>query len=117
MVTYSFDESFPKSTNQNHQYHTSPIGYPNETNQSTKNKRKVGGSDKWYEQITLNYNTSFKNSVTTFDSILFEKEILDKLQYGVKHSLSSDVSFKLLKYFNLSPSVRYDEEWFFGHRS
>jgi len=78
-----------------------------------KNKRKVGGSDKWYEQITLNYNTSFKNSVTTFDSILFEKEILDKLQYGVKHSLSSDVSFKLLKYFNLSPSVRYDEEWFF----
>ncbi len=81
-----------------------------------KNKNKITQSEKWYEKITLNYGSKFINKLSTFDSILFEKERLKDLQYGFTHNASLDVNFKLLKYINVVPQIRYDEEWFFKEK-
>ncbi|MEP7196560.1 MAG: putative LPS assembly protein LptD [Saprospiraceae bacterium] len=78
-----------------------------------KHPNKISQSENWYERITLNYSSRFVNKISTFDSILFKKESLDKLQYGFIHNASVDVNFKLLKYLNVVPQIRYDEEWFF----
>ncbi|MEO6191206.1 MAG: putative LPS assembly protein LptD, partial [Saprospiraceae bacterium] len=80
-----------------------------------KSKNSITQEEKWYEKITLNYNSRFINKISTFDSALFKKETLDKLQYGFTHNATMDVNFKLFKYVNLVPQIRYDEEWLFKH--
>lgn len=76
-------------------------------------KKKTQGRPKWYESITLNYSSEAKNFVKSNDSTFFSQKTLDNLEYGVKHSASSNTSFKILKYFNFNPSVNYDETWYF----
>jgi len=39
--------------------------------------------------------------------------LLDQGSNGVKHSIPISASFKLLKHFTISPSVSYDEIWYF----
>lgn len=75
-------------------------------------KRKSGNTEKWYEKINTSYNAKFKNYVSTFDTIIFTQETLDKLQTGFSHEARANASFNMLKYFNFNPSVSYDELWF-----
>lgn len=79
-----------------------------------KNNHRISKDEKWYDRITLNYNSQFSNRVTTTDSTLFTKKTLDDMNFGVKHAAGVDVSFRVLKYFNLTPSIDYNEEWFFN---
>ncbi len=78
-----------------------------------KNKNKISQTEKWYEKITLNYNSKVRSSIQSYDSILFVNPNWDDLRYGARHSASMDVNFKLLKYFNVVPNINYSEEWFF----
>ncbi|NOT37162.1 MAG: LPS-assembly protein LptD [Saprospiraceae bacterium] len=81
-----------------------------------KSKSKISQTEKWYEKITLNYNSKILNRVSTYDSALFNKNVLDTMQYGVRHNASIDINFKLLKYLNFVPSISYNEEWFFRNQ-
>lgn len=77
-------------------------------------------ADKWYENITTNYTTSFKNEVTTKDSILFRnwkgnefRNFYDTSgRFGMVHTLPVQTSFKVLKYYTLSASVTMNEYWY-----
>lgn len=82
-----------------------------------KKKNSVSTQQSWYEKITVNYNSSVANRFTTYDSILFSPRTLDTMRYGVKHTASVDASFRILKYFNLTPSMNYNEEWFFNRQN
>ncbi len=77
-----------------------------------KQKLKVG-DEKWYEQISFNYNASTQSLVRATDTTLFTANTLKKLtsSFGVRQVASSDVNFRVLKYFNLSPSVNFREVW------
>ncbi|WP_235298403.1 putative LPS assembly protein LptD [Portibacter marinus] len=79
-------------------------------------KKSTQGKPKWYENITLNYGSTAKNYVKAKDSTFFSQQTLDDLEYGVQHKVSSNVSLKVLKYFNFNPSVSYDETWYFRRR-
>ncbi|REK35771.1 MAG: LPS-assembly protein LptD [Bacteroidetes bacterium] len=77
-------------------------------------KRKVSiGAQKWYEKIGTNYSLRATNYIQTKDSLLFKSGSLNEFQNGVQHSVPVSTSFKLLKYFTLSPSVNYTERWYF----
>jgi hypothetical protein len=77
-------------------------------------------ADKWYENITMSYATSFKNEVNTKDSILFRnwrgnefRNFFDTAaRYGMIHTLPINTSFKVLKYYTLSTSVTMNEYWY-----
>ncbi len=70
-----------------------------------KAKEKVG-SDKWYEQIGVNYQASFRNQINTVDSMFSRPELLvNQFQYGVLHTLPIQSSVKLFKYLNLTPAL------------
>lgn len=75
-----------------------------------KRKKIVGGSQKWYERVSLNYNAQFRNSANTTDSLLFSDQIFDQLRYGFRHGFDLNANFKILKYFNVTPNISYDEE-------
>jgi hypothetical protein len=76
-------------------------------------KRKTAvGAAKWYEKIGVSYTTSLQNSISTKDTLLFRKESLDQLRYGIQHSIPISTSFSAFKYFTVSPAINYTEKWY-----
>ncbi|MCP4441067.1 MAG: LPS-assembly protein LptD [Aureispira sp.] len=80
-------------------------------------RKKAVGKAKWYERIGLSYNMSARNSGSTIDTVLFQpggiQDFLDNMDYDIKHSPNLNMSFKVLKYINIQPSVRYTGYWYF----
>ncbi len=66
----------------------------------------ISGEPKWYEKISLSYSSSLKNRVNTKDSLLFTPAA--PFENGFQHSIPISASFKFLKFFNFSPSIRYN---------
>lgn len=72
-----------------------------------KRKNPVG-AQRWYEKIGTSLRVNFSNSVPTMkDSLLFKKEMYDKMQYNLEYSLPVSTSFNVFKYIQVSPSVNY----------
>jgi hypothetical protein len=76
-------------------------------------RKNKGGAQKWYEKISLKYDTRFANYIEATDTTFYSADAFKNAEYGMKHQLKSDASFRVLKYFNLTPNVRYDEVWYF----
>jgi hypothetical protein len=75
--------------------------------------RKKSGKEKWYEKINIRYKAEAKNLIDATDSTLFTRMTLENAKYGLKHNASSSASFNVFKYFTLTPSVNYNEIYFF----
>jgi len=78
-----------------------------------KRKNQGGNEEKWYEKINMKYDGAAKAFVRTQDSVLFTSDVLDDMQYGVSHKASTSASFRAAKYFNIVPSINFEEIWFF----
>lgn len=78
-------------------------------------KRKVRvGKERFYEKISIGYNTSFQNKINFKASEFKNMNIADKMQNGMSHNFSLGLpSFQVLKYITVNPSVSYGQNWFF----
>ncbi len=91
-------------------------------------KSKSGSQTGWTDKLNLRYTMTGTNEVTnnlgrldpeaTTDSIApFDLdnfgEFLKNSKKGFRHTIPISTSFKLLKHFTASPSVNYDEIWYF----
>ena len=74
-------------------------------------RKEVNGSYRWYENISLSYSLSADNNITAQDSDLFKLTTLNRMQYGLQHTVPLSLSIKVLKYFNWTNSVSYNERW------
>lgn len=74
-------------------------------------RKLVSGSYRWYENISISYSLTADNNITSQDSDIFKLSILNKMQYGIQQSLPISLSQKVLKYFNWTNSVSYNERW------
>lgn len=75
-------------------------------------RRKLpSGGYRWYENISLSYSLSADNNLSSQDSDLFKQQTLNRMQYGVQHSVPISSSIKVLKYFNWTNSASYNERW------
>ena len=70
----------------------------------------VGGY-RWWENISLSYTMNAENNITSQDSDLFKPETLDRMKYGILHSIPLSSSIKVLKFFNWTNSISYNERW------
>ncbi|MEM7106323.1 MAG: putative LPS assembly protein LptD [Bacteroidota bacterium] len=75
-------------------------------------KKVSSGKEGWYEKIGFSYTGRAENRVSIADTLLFTSAVFDELRYGVEHNIPVSASFKLFKWFNISPSVRYLERWY-----
>ncbi|MGP1514711.1 MAG: putative LPS assembly protein LptD [Bacteroidales bacterium] len=75
-------------------------------------KKKTKGKTKWYEDITLSYRINLINSIDTYDSLLFKKDILKRMNNGIQHYIPIQSSVKFMKYFTWTNSVNYTERWY-----
>lgn len=77
-------------------------------------KRKTQiGKQRWYEKIGISYSLRTENRVSTVDTTFFTRSTLGKMRNGVIQTIPISTSFKAFKYFTVSPSVSYNERWFF----
>ncbi len=77
-------------------------------------RKERSGQEKWYETVTLRYTADARTSFTTTDTTLFTQQMFENGQYGMRQTATSGTSFKLFQYFNLNPSVNYEEVWYFN---
>ena len=74
-------------------------------------RRNPVGSYRWWENISLSYVMNAENNITAQDSELFTRVTLDRMQYGVQHNIPLQSSVKVLRFFNWTNSVAYNERW------
>ena len=79
-----------------------------------KKKNRVG-KEKFYERISIGYNTTLQNKISFKASeFALNQSFLDRFQNGMAHNFSIGLpNFQLLKYISFSPSVSYSQNWFF----
>ena len=81
-------------------------------------KRKVRvGKEKFYEKLSIGYNTTLQNKINFKASEFGQEGFLDKFQNGMTHNFSIGLpNFQLFKYLNVNPSVSYGMNWQFRKR-
>ncbi|NJN34223.1 MAG: LPS-assembly protein LptD [Saprospiraceae bacterium] len=123
--TISFTKSFPgkpyslsgsvqhsQNTNNREVSMTLPnLNFQMQTIFPLKRKKRVG-EEKWYEKISLQYSSQLTNDIRTRDSLFLTSRMWDNARFGVQHRANSNVNFNILKYFNFSPFINYDELWY-----
>ena len=77
-----------------------------------KRKNPVG-KERWYEKISLSYSGSLANSITTKENKLLTSSFTRDWKNGMRHSIPISATFNVLKYINVSPSINYNERWYF----
>lgn len=77
-------------------------------------RKSVVGNERWYEKINMTYTGKFANSITTKESELLGASFTKDWKNGVQHSIPISVSFNILKYFTLTPSVNSNLRWYFS---
>jgi lipopolysaccharide assembly outer membrane protein LptD (OstA) len=78
-----------------------------------KLKNRVG-SEKFYEKLSLAYNTTLQNKINFKASEFGKPGFMDKFNSGMNHNFQIGLpNFTLAKYFNFTPGVSYGMNWFF----
>ncbi len=76
-------------------------------------KERIGEA-KWYQKITISYNLSASNGFNSLpENQIFKGDyLLKNLQTSIVHSLPIGLSLNVLKYFQFSTNVNYQEHWY-----
>jgi hypothetical protein len=87
-------------------------------------KRKSGSSNRWYEKIVFRYGMNATNKIKNIliidgkdSTVELNSSTLPLLiangSNGFRHDIPISTTFNLLKHFTLSPSLQYQELWYF----
>lgn len=78
-----------------------------------RKKNRVGPL-KFYEKFGINYTGNIRNTISAKEYEILKKKFPDEWKNGIKHNIPiSFPSFNLFKYVNFSPSISYNEKWYF----
>ncbi|HRN72256.1 MAG TPA: putative LPS assembly protein LptD [Ginsengibacter sp.] len=78
-------------------------------------KKERAGESKWYENIGFGYNMDTRSTATFYDTVKTKsifQQIRDTVRWGARHRIPISLSLPPLGFFQVSPSVSYDETWF-----
>ena len=83
-----------------------------------KRKNRVG-KERFYEQISFSYGTTFQNKVSFKASdFAFDRNLLNRMQNGMQHTFQIGLpGFTLLKYLQFTPSINYGMNWYFSDQT
>jgi hypothetical protein len=77
-------------------------------------KKERVGKKALYEDISITYSATFDNKVSFKSTELKNPNFTKKINNGLNHNISIGLpNFPILKYINLSPSIRYGTKWYF----
>ncbi|MEO1715406.1 MAG: putative LPS assembly protein LptD, partial [Bacteroidota bacterium] len=76
-----------------------------------RKSKKPGKKDQFYENIGVRVTSSLQNTLAIPDTSLFTRDAIEAIRFGVEHRVPVSASWRVFKFFNLSPSVNYIERW------
>ena len=77
-------------------------------------KKKIAvGKSRWYEKIGTSATLDLKNSVHTADSLFFRTQTFNNMVNGAQLSVPVTTQFKVLKYFNITPTFNSNARLYF----
>ncbi len=65
------------------------------------------------KNINLRYNVRAQNKIDTYDSLFLKAQMFRDAIIGAQHSIPLSTNFKIFKYFSVSPTASYQENWVF----
>ncbi|MDV7187142.1 putative LPS assembly protein LptD [Lutibacter sp. TH_r2] len=74
---------------------------------------KNGAKKNALQKTGLNYSLKSENRISTTDDEFFTSKMFSEARSGVQHTSSLSTSIKALNYFTISPSLSYEEVWYF----
>ncbi|GIV34300.1 MAG: hypothetical protein KatS3mg031_1835 [Chitinophagales bacterium] len=81
--------------------------------QPFQRKQRAGLRPRWYESIGFSYNFEAQNIISAVDSMFLSRQTFANARYGIRHTVPLSASFKVFKYFTLTPRFNYTERWYF----
>jgi lipopolysaccharide assembly outer membrane protein LptD (OstA) len=72
---------------------------------------KVGSKKGALQNINFQYNLRAENRIQTTDSLFFKSGMFDDAKMGAGHSIPISTNFKVFKYFSMSASTNFEENW------
>jgi lipopolysaccharide assembly outer membrane protein LptD (OstA) len=67
------------------------------------------GKLRWWENLSLGYNSSFKNELSTYNDVLFDPATRDSIRSGFSHSIPIGLkNLKIGKIITIGPSLSYE---------
>ncbi len=76
-------------------------------------RKKRAGDERWYEKISLSYTGQMSNSITTKEDKVFKSNLVKDWRNGFSHRIPISATFQLFDYINVTPSLSYNERWYF----
>lgn len=77
-------------------------------------KKTRTGPVKFYEKFGINYTGNLRNTIKANEKEILKKAFPDDWKNGIQHSIPFALpGFNLAKYVNVSPSIGYNEKWYF----
>ena len=75
-------------------------------------RKRVVGSERWYEKITISYSGRFQNSLTAKQDEFLHKSLVKDWRNGMTHSMPIRATFNVLKYFNITPGITLNDRMY-----
>jgi hypothetical protein len=69
--------------------------------------RRSAGTEKWYEEIQFQYTADIDNQINSPDSLLFKKEVFNRMNNGFRHEAPLSFQIRPFRNFSISPQVSY----------
>ena len=107
--------TFGLNHSQNNQTRIIEMNFPDAafTTQTIYPLRELPGRQKaWWKKVSFRYNSALRSRFVAPDSTFFEPTTFDEGQYGFRHNITSGLSLNVLKYFNVSPNVGFEEVYY-----
>ncbi|MDX1477950.1 MAG: putative LPS assembly protein LptD [Saprospiraceae bacterium] len=79
-------------------------------------RKNAVGKERFYEKIGFKYSGNTRSKFFATDTTIFSSDTWQNAQYGMQHRADVDASFSLFDYVHVTPSVSYEEIWFFKTR-
>lgn len=76
-------------------------------------RKKRAGDERWYEKISISYSGQMSNSITAKEDKLLKSNIVKDWRNGFSHRIPISATFQLFDYINITPSLNYNERWYF----
>ena len=69
---------------------------------------KTKGPTKWYQDLQFQYTASLDNQISTTDSLLFTRDVWNKMKNGFRHEAPLSLQLRPFRNFSVSPSLTYN---------
>jgi hypothetical protein len=76
-----------------------------------RKKNKVGKL-KWYDNISIKWNSQMANRVDTKDTLILLPKTWQEIETGIQHTIPLTIPIKLGKNFNWNTSATWTEKWY-----